>query len=146
MAQDELLALAERVEAATGADRELDKLTALAAGYTTLPDGYGEGNDWWTPDGRALPRVHGFGARPPAFTKSMNDAVSLVPSDAFIAALSEIAAEGMPGCCLCTDTSTSPPTEFWGLGLQRGDRWEILARCITAASLRAIAGAMPDDE
>lgn len=126
MTRATLLALASRVEAATWADRELDALVAEA--------------HWQSRWGRSKPKD----IKVEPVTSSMDAAVSLVPTNAFIAALSEIAADGMPGCCICTDTSTTPPTEFWGLGLQRGERWEVLARCVTAASLRAIAGSLPD--
>lgn len=74
-----LLELAKRCEAATGPNRDIDALAALAAGYTTNPDGYGEGSDWWTPEGKSLPRIRGFGARPPGFTASIDAALTLVP-------------------------------------------------------------------
>jgi hypothetical protein len=74
-----LLALAERVEGLTGACRETDAKVALAVGYKTWPDGYGEGNEWESPTGERLKRVHGFGAQPPAFTASLDAAMTLVP-------------------------------------------------------------------
>lgn len=108
----ELLALAERVEGLSGANFAIEQQIGAEV----------------------------FGPQPylfPAFTASLDAAMGLVPSPGFIAALSEIAADGLPGCCICT--STNPLTEHWGLGLQRGERAEVLARCVTAAALRARA-------
>lgn len=79
MSRAELLALAERVEALSGADREVDAKVALAVGYKTWPDGYGEGNEWEDPSGNRLPRARGWGAQPPAFTASLDAAMGLVP-------------------------------------------------------------------
>lgn len=73
---DELIA---RLEAATGPDRELDAAIALAVGYTTYPDGYGDGNEWIDPQGNHLPRAVRMGAQPPKFTASIDAALTLVP-------------------------------------------------------------------
>lgn len=71
--------LAARIERADGPDRALDAEIALAAGYRTWPDGYGEGSEWEDPKGNRLPRVRGFGAQPPHFTGSLDAAMQLVP-------------------------------------------------------------------
>ena len=68
MTRDKLLALAARFEAATGPDRELDALAAEATGWTREPfTGL-----WRRPDTALI-------ALPPAFTASLDAALTLVP-------------------------------------------------------------------
>lgn len=66
-----LIALAERVEKATGPDRELDALIAEAAGWSDVwyRDGMAEG---WAPGGVCEAGV-------PHYTASLDAAMSLVP-------------------------------------------------------------------
>ena len=142
--RDELMALADRAEAATGADRALDALVALAAGYTTLPDAYGEGNDWWDAAGKALPRVRGFGAQPPKFTESVDVALSLID---MTEGIGNAGHAYFPN--ICRATRDLGGSAYW---------WVTIARCferyrgeaatlpltLTAAALRALAQETPE--
>lgn len=69
MADNDLIALAERCEAATGSDRELD---AAIAGLFTHDVESDDGDFWWGPFDAAPTRV-------PDFTASLDAALSLVP-------------------------------------------------------------------
>lgn len=81
--------LIERLQKAGEGSRELDAEIALAVGYHCQPDGYGEGDAWTTPEGRSLPSIGRMGARPPAFTTSIDAALSLVPEGWRVDELSE---------------------------------------------------------
>jgi len=81
MTRAQLEALAARVEAAQGADRELDEAVARATGWDTEC-----GELWWTPaqvaERRRL-KVSRWRHQPvslPAYTASLDAAASLVPS------------------------------------------------------------------
>ena len=114
--RSDLLALAARVEAAQGEDHKLDVDIECALEWPYAP---------WTGEARAL-------------TASLDAAASLVRStQGFIAALGDIAADGMPGCCICI--STDPVREVWGVS-DAGDGPDgRLARAMTAAALLAMA-------
>jgi len=125
---DDLMRLAERCEAATGPDRELDCDIGVAFGLFE--------RDLMRPgmvikDGRS-----GMGW--PAFTASLDAAMTLA-KPFMLVALSDIAADGLSGCCLCSDTTTNPPTEYWGVPSEVAPREQILARAVCAAALRAVA-------
>lgn len=77
---------------------------------------------------------------PDSYTSSLDAAVTLALQHGFIATLGCIAADGLPGCCLCT--STDPVTEVWGVSLASGDAVGRLARATVAAALRARAAEM----
>lgn len=107
-----LLGLADRCEKASGPDFAIGVEVLRAVGRTGL-----EVN--------------------PLF--SLDAALSLAKVG-FVAALSELAADGLPGCCICTDTSTSPPKYVWGVSYTPGSVVERLARATTAVAIRALAG------
>lgn len=75
-----LTTLAARVEAASGADRDLDAEIARAAGWDTV-----DGEQWWSPADAAERRrlkVSRWRHQPvplPAFTASLDAAMTLVP-------------------------------------------------------------------
>lgn len=81
---NDLLKLAERVEAATGADRELDRECHLAADYRlelpSQPARYPDVGRWVRPDGIATGWLdvpsHEY---PPHYTASLDSAMALVP-------------------------------------------------------------------
>lgn len=133
---DELRALAERVEKLDGPCRitllEIADLWYRA--QLPLPDGESINYDpalWleryeWDP-------------------LSSLDAAMTLGEDFLLVAMSDIAADGLSGVCLCSDTSTTPPKDHWGIALNRGaneTRQQVLARCYTAAALRAKAAHM----
>lgn len=69
-----LIKLAERVEAATGPDRELDAEICRAAGWEVVRDRH-DGKDYYEP-------VAGYSWQPvPAYTSSLDAAMQLVPED-----------------------------------------------------------------
>lgn len=137
--RERLIELAERCEKARGPDPELD--AEIASAVLTDPcEVRLEGSPvaiqmWRYPDGSV-----GSALR---FTASLDAALSLVRrTRCFIAALSDIAADGLPGCCLCV--STDPVREVWGVSAGGGNGPdERLARAATAAALRARAEAQP---
>ena len=121
----ELDELAERCEAATGRDDVLALEIARATNTVINAAPIG-------PDGRGIEHF-------PDYTASLDAAMTLTEPFMLIA-LSDIAADGLTGCCLCSDTSTNPPAEHWGIPSERGgDRQGILARAVCAAALRARA-------
>jgi hypothetical protein len=73
MTRAELLALAKRVEAATGADRELDKDIGEALGAIC------EWIDWPDRPQKVLSICNSITRELPAFTASLDSAASLVP-------------------------------------------------------------------
>lgn len=77
----------------------------------------------------------------PAYTASLDAAMTL-GEKFLLVAMSDIAADGLPGVCLCSDTSTAPPREHWGIALNQSKdetRQQVLARCYTGAVLLALA-------
>jgi len=107
--------LAARCEQATGPDRQLDLEIAYAVEHETWIEPHCAKN---------------------AYTASLDAAMTL--AEPFMLVALYIAADGLTSCCLCSDTSTNPPTEHWGVPTERGDnRQGILARAVTAAALRA---------
>jgi hypothetical protein len=107
---ERLLELAERVEAATGPNFQLEQEIGAAV-FPKRTDPY------------------------PPYTASIDAAMTLA-EDFILVALSDIAA-GLTGCCLCSDTTTNPPTEHWGIPREVGPREQVLARAVVAAALRA---------
>lgn len=128
---DALRALIARVESAAGADADLDRLISHHVVYAPQPEWHLRLSlrDKWTV---------------PAYTASLDAALSLAMPHGFIAALGCIAADGLPGCCICT--STDPVTEFWGLSAGGTDATGRLARATIAAALRARLAREGNDE
>ena len=134
MTRATLLALAERVEAATGADRELgarviaaslapanafveqSKINGAWCIYTADADG--KNRSWQPPRG-----VRGYDRCP---TESLDAAMSLAKDDE----RSELLNEAMESVSLN--------------GWKDGEYLQELIRAFVAASLRAIAGSLPD--
>lgn len=114
----DLLKLAERVEAASGPDRGLDRdIFQAVAGGLYWP----ETSQWWTNDGWA-DRV------PVCFTASIDAAMTLV--DGFVLLhLSDIGADGLP-LCRIGDPSSTPCGEWTGIASR-------LHLAVCAAALRA---------
>jgi len=139
-----LLALADRCEQASGPDREIDfsifrALHPEYAGPEWKPYGNGLRHINDSSDMRCLPAPE---MTPPRWTASLDAALTLVRSvKCFIAALGDIAADGLPGCCLCV--STDPVHEIWGIALGGGDPDGKLARATVSAALRALAAEAP---
>ncbi len=125
----EMDALIQRVEAATGPDRELDAMVRAAAERVSFVKMIGKSAFRTSGGDRGLYDT-------PAYTASLDAAVSLVPSGCLLVAMSDIAADGMPGVCLCSDTSASPPVEHWGISIA-ANRQAALALALCAAALRA---------
>lgn len=109
MTHAELLALAKRVEKATGADRALDRSCAVAARVTAM--------------------------HAPNYTASLDAAASLA-SDWLIADWGDMLADGLPGAALLI--STDPVKHVYGTGYGTRESG-CLARAMTAAALRAMA-------
>jgi len=142
MTRTTLLALAERVEAATGADRELgarviaaslapanafveqSKINGAWCIYTADADG--KNRSWQPPRG-----VRGDDRCP---TASLDAAMSLPPSGQ----AQEVLRHAMAALGKRFDLHI----KFWPKD-QNYTEW--LARFVTAASLRAIAGSLPND-
>jgi hypothetical protein len=144
----EYLALAERVERAEGADRELDRAIADAGGWKKDP---ATTTGWYSPEAVAASRrekraLWKYPRGPlPAFTASLDAALSEALKHGFVAAFGCIAADGLPGCCLCI--STDPVREVWGISTGGGDDQKgRLARATIAAALRARAEEAKDGE
>jgi hypothetical protein len=71
-----LNALADRAEAATGADRELDAEIAPVAGFRVVNEGHPLGLQCYDSEHRSV--------RLPAYTRSIDDAMALVAPDSLI--------------------------------------------------------------
>lgn len=107
MTKDELVKLAERCEAASGADRELDREIAVAVGH---PWDYAA--DWGS-------RGH---ERPVAFpyTASIDAAMTLIKDCDVLITLSEIKGDGMPYCVIgnpCTAETFSAVADTMPLAI-----------------------------
>lgn len=75
---------------------------------------------------------------PPPYTKSIDNAATLArKAGGFIVTMGDIAADGLPGACICI--STDPVKEVWGVSTGGGEENERLARALCAAALRAFA-------
>ena len=121
-----LLSLADRCEAGDGACQKIEEEIARAIGWRFVRDGYPIGSFWYNLDNRA--------ACVPAFITSIDAAKTLVPS-------------GMPwglnypanddGQRSCHGIRTKPSADVGGCY----GRAATPARALTAAALRAIAGA-----
>lgn len=111
-ARDTLAALIERVEQATGPDRDIDFAVAAAVGW---PDS---------------PHSHQHARR---YTEHLDAAVSLA-SDWVIASLGDLVADGLPGAVLLVHTDPVKHTTGIGYGTRKSG---CLARALTAAALRA---------
>jgi hypothetical protein len=74
----DLIALADRCEAAEGADRDLDEAIALALGWSSVPNPTFAGGlvgRWLLPDGSMTGQIDAL----PKFTASLDAAMTLVP-------------------------------------------------------------------
>lgn len=138
MKKDELRALAQRVMALAGPSGLTDEDIARATGWKTVCMGVEQRVGWRSPEGKERYSI-------PAFTASL-DAAMAMGRQFLLVAMSDIAADGLAGVCLCSDTSTSPPKEHWGIafGGAAGLREQVLARCYTAAALLALAEQVPE--
>jgi len=121
-----VLALAARVEAATGADRELDFWISVRLGTTATDtdEAYQEDIDALGIDGMDIPH---------AYTASLDAALSLVPS----------------GIDWSLTGEGNPKSYFCGLWKYAGEfdavtKADTPALALTAAALRAIAERMPE--
>jgi hypothetical protein len=119
-ARDTLAALIERVEKATGPDRELD----AEVGALVLKNGCIRETE-----GRRFQ----IQPHPRRYTASIDAAVSLV-SDWVIASLGDLVADGLPGAVLLVDTDPVKHTTGVGYGARESG---CLARALVAAALRA---------
>jgi len=119
MTRADLIALAERVELCDGSNRH----AAFQLGVEALC-------------------AMGRNPLDPNPALSIDAAFSLIDNlgGPFIAAMGDIAANGLPGVCLCT--STDPVREVWGIGYGH-DYIGKFARAATAAALRARAEDLP---
>jgi hypothetical protein len=140
----ELMALAEKVAALSGPDRGVDAAIAVAidwrfAGYEDgdlTPKGMAEKNGLpWLAD-RVVNSIVTIWRHIPNFTASLDAAMSLA-GDWFIAQMGDLAADGLPGVCLCIDTN--PVRHVWGVASGYDASSARLARAYTAAALRALA-------
>lgn len=161
--------LAARCEAAEGPDRELDALihcvheglefVLIGTGkeaYGSICDpsdsGFGSPNTTTPgllyaryPDHKNPPTLGGGkrgnivqGCTARHYTASLDAAMQLAEGFLLVA-LSDIAADGLTACCLCSDTASNPPAEHWGIPRATGPRQEVMARAVCAAALRARA-------
>lgn len=139
------LELAKMCEVGVGPDRRLDQLIELTLpGVLSHPDTLRPGyktDEWaYVISGVGHP-IHepGQGYVSGHYTASVDAALKLA-EPFMIAAMSDIAAGGLTGCCLVADTSTSPVVEYWGVPTENGShRQNTMARAICAAALRAKA-------
>jgi hypothetical protein len=129
MSRAELLALAERVENALGPDAELDTLIRKVM----------DGRVWR--NSRPPHDEHLDPVNVPRYTASLDAATTLALRHGFIATIGCIAADGLPGCLICT--CTDPVREVWGLSAAGTDQLGRLARATTSAALRAAAEDLP---
>ncbi len=132
-----LLALAEHVEAASGADRELDDIIAR-----TIWPYLGA----WLPSSSQsapLARSGATHARPwvsKCYTSNFDAAMTLVPSEWDIEQLSVVA--GIASCNLGNGRDCNHPAYRSG----SSKRAPTIARALTAAALRARAAEMGDEQ
>jgi hypothetical protein len=139
MNREELTKLAERVEALTGADREVDKIIDGALGWAKTPNPTNAGGliDMMNgPDGRTIRRTT------PAFTASLDAAMSLVPDGCLFMARTLWDGDKTAGSAVVFHYA---PTETQGLRYD-GQSDAIAATpalALTAAALRARAEVLP---
>jgi hypothetical protein len=136
MRKTDLLALADRVEELAGPcrDTDLDVQRLVAA--------FGETENPPAPEGCTQSSPHMDGV--PHYTASIDDALSLVGDRYLLSRFGDIVADGLPGCIVCTDTSTTPPKEHLGVSLEGRNRRTALAIAATAAAIRALAEEVPE--
>lgn len=121
--KQQLLDLADTVEKLEGPSREVDAEIAKAIGWCFVGEGHPIGRVWYNPEGRA--------ATLPAFTRSLDAAMTLVP-------------EGWEWQIEAEETEMFFPPSPWTYRVDMGNL--ITVECVTpalalvAASLRAIAG------
>lgn len=98
MSAPELVALAARVEAAGGGDRELDcRVAAAAGGFFELPpkwEGGPIGYGYLDADGGEVRPGHGGDQLVPRYTRSLDAAMTLVPVGWRVGSLGETVIEG----------------------------------------------------
>jgi hypothetical protein len=126
----ELEALAVRCEQASGPDRELDALVCAAAGFTVEYDR--KHND---PEPYYEPVKDYSWQRVPAYTASLDAAMSLVPTDWHVS---------INGCNDSWHVRLNE-TACGTVGVSTGFS-TLLCGVLTAASLRAIAGTSQEQE
>lgn len=85
-------ALAARVEALTGPDRDIDREIAPLVGIRIKDEGHPLGICYYDANGHGVPL--------PAFTRSIDAAMTLKGDSAVLITLSEINGDGMPYCVL----------------------------------------------
>ena len=131
-----LLALAERVEAATGADRELDALVTYAR-HSAEMSKLGTPADYLRTDAAT---------KCPRYTASLDAAMSLVPSG-------QMQVVDLTLGWNADDPKEWPAVSFrWYPPGKTGNDWHAMivtaatpALALTSASLRAIAGSLTND-
>lgn len=134
MVMDNLMELAERVEALHGASRGTNEAVACAAGWK-FDNGPGA---WITPGGEMVFSV-------PNFTGSLDAAMSLLTGYATLISLSEIGADGMPLARVGRpDLDDVPIFEGGAFGVRMDTPLTAqLAIALTAACLKARAHSLP---
>lgn len=136
--RDELLALAERVEALTGPDRETNARIALAAGWVCLRERTRKRHGLWGAPGYIM-NDDGFCHKdPPAFTASLDAAMSLVPDGWYIDRLHQWVGDNFRWSCDLAkkDLSLACPVSV--------ENCATPALALTAAALRALAATETD--
>lgn len=136
--ESELIALAERVESATGADRELDyAIHENIHGDWLRRNAYirEQGDDGWY---SATPPIKGANsiAAPQAYTASLDAAMTLVPKGCLHMARTIWDAEGKTAGIGCINQYVG---DMWTDGFDSCAATPALA--LTAAALRALAAA-----
>jgi hypothetical protein len=120
---EELIALAERVEALDGPDREVDRLICPLQGIRSKDEGHSLGRCYYDANGHGVPL--------PAYTASLDAAMTLVPEgwEWTISAYADGA------IATCAPAAKAHPTILVG----DGENALLPALALTAAALRARA-------
>lgn len=128
MTRAELLALAERVEKAQGADRGLDAAVFLACGPHAIPWRHAEGGNLYS---------GGLGTTAPAYTASLDAAASLVPEGCSWGIVSDFFHSGKPAAKVGKSRSEASENPWHSAATP--------ALALTAAALRARAEEASDE-
>ena len=136
--RDELLALADRVEAATGADRELDAdIAVAAAGFRRVSESMLCKDEW-----DYASNADGYFLAWPRYTASIDAALTLVPSGWTWSIVHEREWELSGKPAYFSDLRRGYRTSYDNATLS----WSATpALALTAAALRALAQETPDD-